>query len=256
MNHKQIEHTLDEDEDVVGEEDDEDSVNIDDAGGYEAGEKQRPVNNLPDRAAPGLAGCYSDFATFPYASAYRDIRQDSDAAAAVKAHELCDLEVNRRSSSEFGQFSSFRFSQQQANNISPRRSPESSSSVNYPKDYPTKSARPADSGTPEPSGFLDFSQGRQSQPSAMLEHKLPFNFLGPPLAALHSMTEMKTSLGGDSNNNNTSVPSMSSPNAGLTAQTMHGGANAPNPHGIDTILSRPPPVTTAGLNALTAGQSV
>lgn len=104
------------------------------------------------------------------------------------------------------------------------------------------------------------SASRRTEPSSgnMLEHKLPFNFLGPPLAALHSMTEMKSSMGGgaggDSNNNSTSAPSMSSPNAGLTAQTMHGQANAPNPHGIDTILSRPPPVTSAGLSSLTAGE--
>ncbi|KAG4071284.1 hypothetical protein HA402_003988 [Bradysia odoriphaga] len=63
-------------------------------------------------------------------------------------------------------------------------------------------------------------------------HKLPLSFLGPPLAALHSMTEMKS---------------------GGHQQTNPGGHNAPNPHGIDTILSRPPPVTSAGINALTNG---
>lgn len=57
---------------------------------------------------------------------------------------------------------------------------------------------------------------------------MQLSFLGPPLAALHSMTEMK---------------SQNSP------QTH--GVN--NPHGIDSILSRPTPVTSAQLNALTGG---
>lgn len=68
----------------------------------------------------------------------------------------------------------------------------------------------------------------------MLDHKLQLSFLGPPLAALHSMTEMK---------------GQNSPNAPQGAQV------ASNPHGIDTILSRPPPVTSAGLNALASGES-
>lgn len=67
----------------------------------------------------------------------------------------------------------------------------------------------------------------------MLDHKLQLSFLGPPLAALHSMTEMK---------------GQSSPNAPQGTQV------ASNPHGIDTILSRPPPVTSAGLNALASGK--
>lgn len=67
----------------------------------------------------------------------------------------------------------------------------------------------------------------------MLDHKLQLSFLGPPLAALHSMTEMK---------------GQSSPNAPQGTQV------ASNPHGIDTILSRPPPVTSAGLNALASGE--
>jgi homeobox protein Nkx-6.1 len=69
----------------------------------------------------------------------------------------------------------------------------------------------------------------------MLDHKLHLSFLGPPLAALHSMTEMK---------------SQGSPQAG--SHNSQGGA--PNPHGIDTILSRPPPVTSAQLNALAGGK--
>lgn len=71
----------------------------------------------------------------------------------------------------------------------------------------------------------------------MLEHKFPISFLGQPLAALHSMTEMKSS-----GNNN------------ISQTSSHPGSQAPNPHGIDTILSRPPPVTSAGLQALTSGK--
>jgi hypothetical protein len=69
----------------------------------------------------------------------------------------------------------------------------------------------------------------------MLDHKLQLSFLGPPLAALHSMTEMK---------------SQGSPQT--ASQASQGGTG--NPHGIDTILSRPPPVTSAQLNALTGGE--
>jgi hypothetical protein len=63
----------------------------------------------------------------------------------------------------------------------------------------------------------------------MLDHKLQLSFLGPPLAALHSMTEMK------------------SQNSPQTSQNSQGPSN---PHGIDSILSRPTPVTSAQLNAL------
>ncbi|XP_034122185.1 homeobox protein Nkx-6.1 isoform X2 [Drosophila guanche] len=109
--------------------------------------------------------------------------------------------------------------------------------------------------------------------SMSMEHKLPLSFLGPPLAALHSMTtEMKTSQGG-SGVGASSGPSSAgnglsyghSPNAHLisdrgsgcssssssTTATTTNSQGAPNPHGIDTILSKPPPVTSAGLSALT-----
>lgn len=69
--------------------------------------------------------------------------------------------------------------------------------------------------------------------SEMLEHKFPISFLGQPLAALHSMTEMK--------------------NNSQSTQISH---SAPNPHGIDTILSRPPPVTSSAINALAGGKSL
>lgn len=70
--------------------------------------------------------------------------------------------------------------------------------------------------------------------SEMLDHKLQLSFLGPPLAALHSMTEMK------------------SQNSPQTSQNHTPGLS--NPHGIDSILSRPTPVTSAQLNALTGGE--
>lgn len=68
--------------------------------------------------------------------------------------------------------------------------------------------------------------------SDMLDHKLQLSFLGPPLAALHSMTEMK---------------SQNSPKASQNSQCVT------NPHGIDSILSRPTPVTSAHLNAALGG---
>lgn len=81
--------------------------------------------------------------------------------------------------------------------------------------------------------------------TTMLDHhKLPLSFLGPPLAALHSMTEMKSA-----NNNN----SPNNPNHSMQQTQSPLNSHGSNPHGIDTILSRPTPVTTAGLNALTNG---
>lgn len=93
----------------------------------------------------------------------------------------------------------------------------------------------------------NLSGKKHHQDNNMLDHhKIPLSFLGPPLAALHSMTEMKTNGhaggGGGGNGNNGGQ------------QTTPGTHGAPNPHGIDTILSRPPPVTSAGLNALTNGK--
>lgn len=78
-------------------------------------------------------------------------------------------------------------------------------------------------------------------------HKLPLNFLGQPLAALHSMAEMKSSnTVSTSNANNNNIQQTQS------QISTHGS----NPHGIDTILSRPTPVTTTGLNALTNGKKI
>jgi len=65
----------------------------------------------------------------------------------------------------------------------------------------------------------------------MLDHKLQMSFLGPPLAALHSMAEMKSQSQG-------------------SPQTTQNSQGLSNPHGIDSILSRPTPVTSAQLNAL------
>ncbi|KAL5293359.1 NKX6-1 family protein [Megaselia abdita] len=126
--------------------------------------------------------------------------------------------------------------------------------------------------SPPPSSHY-FSEQRHA--AEMLDHKLPLSFLGPPLAALHSMAEMK-SPGAHNNNNNTSsnnnnnnsssngnsnVNSSNSVNGSFgglanhhqpqtTPHNTHGTAN---PHGIDTILSKPPAVTSAGLSALTGG---
>lgn len=226
------------DEEEFVEDEDEDSVNIDDVG-YDDQNCEKSVNNnnfpRPD------PGAYSGFAPFPYPYPEE-----------VHGHrDNCDSDRPQQSSfSELGHFSAFRYLQQNnQENSSPRRP---STEFNYAKGYPVKDS--VEGPESSASKTSELYPVRQNHPT-MLEHKLPFNFLGPPLAALHSMTEMKSSLGGggDSNNNSTSAPSMSSPNAGLTAQTMHGQANAPNPHGIDTILSRPPPVTSAGLSSLTAG---
>ncbi|XP_055856754.1 homeobox protein Nkx-6.1 [Episyrphus balteatus] len=99
----------------------------------------------------------------------------------------------------------------------------------------------------------------------MLDHKLPLSFLGPPLAALHSMTEMKSTVGGNGgggggggsigsalgNGSNGGGYGMSNSHHHTSTTHTQGAAN---PHGIDTILSKPPPpVTSAGLSALTGG---
>uniref|UniRef100_A0A182QPJ7 Uncharacterized protein n=1 Tax=Anopheles farauti TaxID=69004 RepID=A0A182QPJ7_9DIPT len=108
--------------------------------------------------------------------------------------------------------------------------------------------------------------------SDMLDHKLQLSFLGPPLAALHSMTEMKAAQhqqqhggGGPPGQQQGSHPGggggpASPPGpphqtaVSQTSSTTHSASSATsNPHGIDTILSRPPPVTTAQLNALGGG---
>ncbi|XP_017478457.1 PREDICTED: homeotic protein female sterile [Rhagoletis zephyria] len=100
----------------------------------------------------------------------------------------------------------------------------------------------------------------------MLEHKLPLSFLGPPLAALHSMTEMKTGgvagsmMNGYNNSQQTHMISdgrggvvSSGISGSITTTTTTHTQGAANPHGIDTILSKPPPVTSAGLSALAGG---
>lgn len=89
-------------------------------------------------------------------------------------------------------------------------------------------------------------------------HKIPLSFLGQPLAALHSMTEMKSSSnngGGAGGNGHSANANITGNGIGLQqTQSQIGSHGAANPHGIDTILSRPPPVTSAGLNALTSGE--
>ncbi|XP_053954300.1 brain-specific homeobox protein [Anastrepha ludens] len=102
----------------------------------------------------------------------------------------------------------------------------------------------------------------------MMEHKLPLSFLGPPLAALHSMTEMKTGGGaagmmnGYANSQHTHLIGDGRGGGGVVGSGMSGSITttttthtqgAANPHGIDTILSKPPPVSSAGLSALAGG---
>lgn len=101
-------------------------------------------------------------------------------------------------------------------------------------------------GSRSPENLSSVTATATKKSNNMLDHhKLPLSFLGPPLAALHSMTEMK------SGNVNSAVNTSNANSIQQTQSqlTSHGS----NPHGIDTILSRPPPVTTAGLNALTSG---
>lgn len=108
-------------------------------------------------------------------------------------------------------------------------------------------AHPDSVGSRSPENLTCATATATKKSNNMLDHhKLPLSFLGPPLAALHSMTEMKsaTSNSGVNSSNSNIQQTQSQLNS-------HGTAN---PHGIDTILSRPPPVTTAGLNALTSGK--
>ena len=212
---------------------DENSVNID---GFDEDDdqesSQKQVN--PSVSEQNTLG-YSDFSAAPFNS-YHEDRSAGFRDEVVTRTSENDRNRGGSSFSDLSPFSAFRYLHHQNHQGAPSLSPKRYSP-----------------------GINSEGPENPSSKTTMLEHKLPFNFLGPPLAALHSMTEMKSSLGGghtggDSNNNSTSAPSMSSPNAGLTAQTMHGQANAPNPHGIDTILSRPPPVTSAGLSSLTAGE--
>ncbi|XP_053671221.1 homeobox protein Hmx [Anopheles nili] len=97
-----------------------------------------------------------------------------------------------------------------------------------------------------------------------MDHKLQLSFLGPPLAALHSMTEMKAAQ--HQQHQHSHAPTGQQPPGSGPHTTTHPGSpdrlsqtavsQSPavsNPHGIDTILSRPPPVTTAQLNALGGG---
>ncbi|KAK6639346.1 hypothetical protein RUM43_007618 [Polyplax serrata] len=75
----------------------------------------------------------------------------------------------------------------------------------------------------------------------------------PPLAALHTMTEMKTQalLHPQSSNYGSSGNHLGSPGSGKASPTSSagssGGGGSHNPHGIDNILSRPAPVTASSL---------
>lgn len=91
-----------------------------------------------------------------------------------------------------------------------------------------------DSHSPENLTSSKSQSSKNHSVSDMLDHKLQLSFLGPPLAALHSMTEMK---------------SQNSPKA-----SQNSAQCVTNPHGIDSILSRPTPVTSAHLNAALGGE--
>lgn len=91
-----------------------------------------------------------------------------------------------------------------------------------------------DSQSPENLTSSKSQSNKNPSVNDMLDHKLQLSFLGPPLAALHSMTEMK---------------SQTSPKASQHSQSQC----VTNPHGIDSILSRPTPVTSAHLNAALGG---
>ncbi|XP_060654973.1 homeobox protein Nkx-6.1 [Drosophila nasuta] len=121
-------------------------------------------------------------------------------------------------------------------------------------------------------GHLHSNSSSNNNNNNSMEHKIPLSFLGPPLAALHSMTtEMKTAQGvaagvggagsGVGAGSGNGLGYGHSPNSHLISERVTGSSSgsstttnsqgAANPHGIDTILSKPPPVTSAGLSALT-----
>ncbi|XP_026291617.2 homeobox protein Nkx-6.1 isoform X2 [Frankliniella occidentalis] len=105
-------------------------------------------------------------------------------------------------------------------------------------------------------GMLDLSPNPSSMLSFLNAGAGGGFLLGnPPLAALHSMTEMKS---------NALFPPVShlSPNSGkaspngssTSSHTTSSGASATaNPHGIDHILSRPPAVTVPGASPQSRG---
>lgn len=161
------------------------------------------------------------------------------------------------------------------NNNRTNRSYENSSPVDSTKSFSVVSHRSSEeagnnseSRSPPRSDYSpeNLSNKKYGSGSAMLDHKLPLSFLGPPLAALHSMTEMKSAVGGNGNaggggtiggsigNSNVSNSGFGMNNSHHHTSTTH-TQGAANPHGIDTILSKPPPpVTSAGLSALTGGK--
>lgn len=117
--------------------------------------------------------------------------------------------------------------------------------------------------TPPPpvSKMLEFAS-HQNLSFLNLEHR---NMLAAPLAALHSMTEMKqhqTNLNSEhpylqeKNDNDVSLErtSLQLERAGLTSRSPLGATSnsnssqGANPHGIDHILSRPSQVTTGPLH--------
>lgn len=134
-------------------------------------------------------------------------------------------------------------------------SPETHSTRSYPTSQKSDEgdyfslAHPDSVGSRSPENLASATATASKKSNNMLDHhKLPLSFLGPPLAALHSMTEMKSATVN-------SAVNTSNANSIQHTQSQH-SSHGSNPHGIDTILSRPPPVTSAGLNALTSGKTL
>ncbi|KAK3915599.1 Homeobox protein Nkx-6.1 [Frankliniella fusca] len=107
-------------------------------------------------------------------------------------------------------------------------------------------------------GMLDLSPN----PSSMLSflNACPgagggFLLGNPPLAALHSMTEMKSSALFPPVSHLSPNSGKASPNGSSTSShtTSSGNSAAANPHGIDHILSRPAAVTVPGASPQSRG---
>lgn len=118
-------------------------------------------------------------------------------------------------------------------------------------------SHPDSVGSRSPENLSASATSKKSVGDMLDHHKIPLSFLGQPLAALHSMTEMKSASnnGGNGGGGNAGNANITGNGHGMQQTQSHIGSHgAANPHGIDTILSRPPPVTSAGLNALTSGK--
>lgn len=112
--------------------------------------------------------------------------------------------------------------------------------------------------------MLDFQQHQCQQPPGAgrlsffgVSAHQPFVLGSPPLAALHSMAEMRHSGAGSPGSGKASPAGSSHTSASTGSQGAGGGSSggttaghhsstASNPHGIDHILSRPANVNASG----------